>query len=46
MKRIYSYEDNYYNEGSYFLEDLFKNNKLEYVYIDGDGNIEELMLLK
>lgn len=48
LKRIYSAGDEYKNEGSCFLEDLFKNNKLEYVYILNDkctGNIIRSMTL-
>ena len=39
LKRIYSYDDKYDNEGSCLLEDLFRNNKLEYVYIKNGENI-------
>ena len=39
IKRIYSLYDNYDNERCCLIEDLFKNNKLEYVYIYNRKNI-------
>ena len=33
LKRIYSENDSYETKGSCLIEDLFKNNKLEYVYV-------------
>ena len=34
LRRIYSEYDNYEQNDNCFLQDLFENNKLEYVYID------------
>ena len=34
IRRIYSLHDNYEQNDNCFLQDLFENNKLEYVYID------------
>ncbi len=33
IKRLYSWEDGYYNTEACFLEDMFNYNKLEYVYV-------------
>ena len=46
LKRICSNKDEYDNEECCFLEDLFKNNKLEYVYIGDSINILDPTLLK
>ena len=36
LRRIYSSNDNYEQNGSCLLQDLFKNNKLEYVHMYSD----------
>ena len=33
IRRIYSYEDEYEQNDTCFLQDLFRNNKLEYMYV-------------
>lgn len=34
IKRIQSWEDNYKNNNSSFIDDIFNNNNLEYVFIE------------
>ena len=48
LKRIDSYEDKYETKDSCLLEDLFKNNKLEYINVRNDipdSNIVKSMVL-
>lgn len=45
LKRFYSKNDIYVNETSCLLEDLFENNKLEYVSVLKGQNISESILL-
>ena len=45
LKRIYSYNDKYESNESCMLEDLFKNNKLEYVDIYKGNNIVKSMTI-
>lgn len=33
LLKLSTFNDIYYNKNTCFLEDLFKNNKLEYVYM-------------
>ena len=42
LRRIYSYEDKYQQNGDSLLQDLLRNNKLEYVLVyndESDSNI-------
>ena len=45
--RLYNIGDNYESNESCMLEDLFKNNKLEYIYIatDNQKNIVKSMTI-
>ena len=47
MKRFYSYNDKYERNKACMLEDIFKNNKLEYIYINTytDKNIVKTMTI-
>ena len=48
IKRLYSYDDKYENTEACFLEDMFDQNKLEYVYVYNHsqaGNILKSMTL-
>ena len=45
FKRFYSEYDKYESDESCMLEDLFKNNKLEYVHIYRGDNIVKSMII-
>ena len=38
LRRIYSYEDEYQQNNTCFLQDLFRNNKLEYVFVYNEAS--------
>ena len=49
LRRIYSSNDNYEQNGNCLLQDLFENNKLEYVYINNgylDSHIVNSFVLR
>ena len=49
LRRIYSYRDEYEQNGKYFLQDLFENNKLEYVHVINwreDSNIVKSFVIR
>ena len=49
LRRIYSYWDEYEENGNCLIQDLFENNRLEYVYIHNgvlDSNIVKSFVIR
>lgn len=46
IRRLFSSEDTYSSDGSCMLEDLFRHNKMRYVYAKRGTNVVRPMLIR